>query len=126
MKKFKKVDVILKLPKIKFDEFIEYKNLFKTNGLNKSMDPKEADFSGIAEKLFINSIQQKIIFSLDEEFSTKIESIIPQKKQETKNHKIVINEKDVQMTLNKPFIMIIKNENFDKFRFLFLGKFESF
>ena len=46
--------------------------------------------------------------------------------QETKNQKIVINEKDVQMTMNKPFIMIIKNESFDKFRFLFLGKFESF
>ncbi len=126
LKKFKKVDVVLKLPKIKFDEIIEFKNIIKSNGLNKSMDPKEADFSGIGENLFINSVQQKIIFSLDEEMSTKIESIIPQKKQETKNQKIVINEKDVQMTMNKPFIMIIKNESFDKFRFLFLGKFESF
>lgn len=126
LKKFKKVDVVLKLPKIKFDEMIEFKNIIKSNGLNKSMDPKEADFSGIGENLFINSVQQKIIFSLDEEMSTKIESIIPQKKQETKNQKIVINEKDVQMTMNKPFIMIIKNESFDKFRFLFLGKFESF
>jgi serpin B len=108
--------VALVLPKFKYEAKFEVKNILEGMGMTDAFDPDRADFSGMdgSRTLSIRQVFHKAFVSVDEKGTEAAAAsavlVAP----------TALLQPDIQLTVNRPFIFIIRDK--PSGAFLFIGR----
>ena len=109
-------DVNIGLPKFKIEFSTSLVKPLQSLGINKSFNAQEADFTGIADNLFVSDIIHKTYISVDEigTEAAAVTAII------TDGTAFIEPKKEKDVILNRPFAFVIINTQTNDI--LFTGK----
>ncbi len=112
LNKLENKDIKLFLPKFKFKSSVELSETFKKMGLKEAFSTN-ADFSKISkEKLFISKVIHKTFFEVNETGTEAAASTA------ITMRTTVFNPKVITMEVNRPFIVILKDNKYNNILFI--------